>query len=340
VLILVTGAAGRIGSHLTRLLVDAGHQVRAFAPPGDPRVERIRAPAVEIVPARLEDDAALTAAVAGVDAIYHLGGALTSRGNSDQEFFDLNVRTTFTLLMAARAAGPRVQRFVYASSDAVYLPGMRAGPCYLPIDESHPRLAGTVYGGSKVAAEDLCLSFWRGFGVPVTILRFGATADADELTTPDSVFARWLYLRAAIAQLESNPSRDADVLASIEVLRGLDDADDHLVIFADREGRPEVRQWGDARDVAQGCARVLEVPRAVGETFNLGGVAPFGADALARHLADHTGMSCVTARLPVARAAWYLSSAKARGILGYAPRHTVFDMVDDAQKSASLAGSR
>jgi UDP-glucose 4-epimerase len=329
--ILVTGAAGRIGAHLTRLLVDSGHQVRAFVLPGDPRAERISGPGVEVRAGRLEDDAALAAAVDGVEAVYHLGGALTSRGNSDHEFFDLNVRTTFTLLMAARAAGRRMQRFIYASSDAVYLPGPGGGPSYLPIDEAHPRLAASVYGASKVAAEDLCFSFWCGFGVPITVLRFGATADADELTDPRSVFARWLFLKEAIAHLERKPSPEADVVESIQILRGLDrsDSEEHPVIFADLQGKPEIRQWGDARDVAHGCARVLDVTGAVGEAFNLGGVAPFGADQLGRHLAQRLGLTTVTARLPIARGAWYISSAKARGILGYDPQKTVFAMVDD-----------
>src|SRR5690242_6874211 len=99
-LVLVTGAAGRIGAHLTHLLVQAGHEVRAFVLPGDPRAELIRGQRVELVHGRLEDEAALSAATGDVEAIYHLGGALTSRGNSDQEFFDLNLRTTFVLLMA------------------------------------------------------------------------------------------------------------------------------------------------------------------------------------------------------------------------------------------------
>ena len=232
-----------------------------------------------------------------MDAIYHLGGALTSRGNSDHEFFDLNVRTTFTLLMAARNAGARLQRFVYASSDAVYLPGMGRAPQVMPVDETHPRLAGSVYAGSKAAAEDLCLSFWRTFGVPATILRFGATTDAEELVSRHSVFARWLFLHEAIAHLK----RSGGPTAALEVLRGLDDDEDRLVVMADLEGRPEVRQWGDARDVASGCARVLDVPAAVGETFNLGGVAPFGSDALIEHLSKRLGLACVTARLPTAR---------------------------------------
>jgi nucleoside-diphosphate-sugar epimerase len=82
------------------------------------------------------------------------------------------------------------------------------------------------------------------------------------------------------------------------------------------------------RDVARGCVRVLEVPAAIGEAFNLGGTAPFAE--LGFHLAERLRMTCVTARLPIARVPWYISSAKARGILGYTPRHTVFSMVDEA----------
>jgi UDP-glucose 4-epimerase len=232
--------------------------------------------------------------------------------------------------MAARAAGHKLQRFVYASSDAVYMPALGAGVSYLPIDESHPRLAASVYGASKLAAEDLCFSFWRASGLPVTVLRFGATADADELTTPNSVFARWLFVREAAAHLARSGSQDVDVARSVEILRRLDDGQDHALVFADAEGRPEIRQWADARDVADGCVRVLEVPAAIGDAFNLGGAAPFAADELGIHLAERLGMTCVTARLPIARLPWYISSAKARGILGYAPRHTVFSMVDEA----------
>jgi len=307
--------------------------------PGDKRAHNIAGPAVELVFGRLEDASALSAAVRDVEAVYHLGGALTSRGNTDQEFFDLNVRSTFTLLMAARE-NTRLRHFVYASSDAVYLPSVGAGACYLPVDEQHPRLAGTVYGASKIAAEDLCFSFWRGFGVPITILRFGATADADELIDPTSVFARWLYLRAAIAHLHSMSDSSAKLASAIQVLRDLDDGADHVVVFANPAGDPEIRQWGDARDVAQGCARVLEVPGAIGEVFNLGGVAPFSADELARYLSDHVGLSCVTALLPTARAAWFVSSAKARGVLGYTPHWTVFGMVDSAVESASVRTAR
>jgi UDP-glucose 4-epimerase len=336
VLVLITGAAGRIGSHLTRALVRRDHQVRAFVLPGDPRAAGIAGPNVEIVPGRLQDADSVTAVARGVDAVYHLGGALTSRGNSDEEFFEFNLRGTFNLLMAVRAHAPRIQRFVYASSDAVYWRGQTASACYLPVDESHPRLAGTVYGASKIGAEELCLTFWRGHGIPVTILRFGATADASELIDPDGVFGPWLFLRPAIRSLSLVKDPSVDQIESLQILRGLDERTEHLVIQADRDGRPNVRQLGDARDVADGCARVLDVAAAVGEAFNLGGVAPYAADELVKHVAGRLKRPYHWARLPIARSPWYVSSAKARGILGYEPRRTVFDMVDEAIASSRI----
>src|SRR5438067_1813157 len=119
-LVLVTGATGRIGAHLTRALAREGHAVRALALPGDPRAPLISGPNVELVYGQLADTATLAEAARAVDAVYHLAGALTSRGNTDDEFFEFNLRGTYNLLMAVRAHAPRIRRFAYASSDAVY----------------------------------------------------------------------------------------------------------------------------------------------------------------------------------------------------------------------------
>ena len=83
--VLVTGAAGRMGAHLTRLLTDKGHEVRAYVLPDDPNNQAIEGPGVEIVQGRLEDADAVADAVEGTDAIVALGGALTSRLASDQQ---------------------------------------------------------------------------------------------------------------------------------------------------------------------------------------------------------------------------------------------------------------
>jgi nucleoside-diphosphate-sugar epimerase len=326
--ILITGAAGRIGAHLTRAALREGHTVRGLVVPGDTRAEAIQLPGVELIAGDLRDRDALRQAATGVDAIVHLAGALTSRGNTDREFIDLNLNATFDLLVAARDVAPELQRFVYASSDAVYSDG---GPApRLPLDETCPVRPASVYGASKAGAEQLCLSFWRAEGFPATILRFGATCDAEELIDPRSVFARWLFLRQARAFLATQSSRSAAQDETLAVLDALDDGSDALIALADLEGNPEIRQWGDARDVAEGCLLTLENERADGETFDLGGAAPFSTLELATYIGERTGRSVALAPVPAARPPWYLSSQKAGNMLGYSPAHSVFAMVDEA----------
>jgi len=329
-LILVTGATGRIGARLTQALVREGHTVRAFAAPDHPRAHLIAGPNVEFAPGRLENVESVYAAAKRVDAVYHLAAGLSSRGASEEQIFDLGLRGTFNILRAVRDVAPNCRRFAYASSDAVHWSDLDTPACYLPIDESHPRLAGSVYGAVKIGCEEFCLQFMRSYGIPVTILRFGATTEPPELIDPASRFAQWIFLRSAIRQFEHIHEPGPAQVESLNILRGLDDGAEGLLIAYEMDGTPEVRQWGDARDVAGGCALALENPSAVGETFLLGGVAPFRADELITYIASGLALPYVTARLPTTRRPWYISSAKAKGILGYRPRYTVFDMVDEA----------
>jgi UDP-glucose 4-epimerase len=330
-LVLVTGATGRIGVHLTRELRAAGHTVRAFTLPGDPRASLIAGEGVEFVEGRLQDPASLKAAATGVEAVYHLAGALTSRGNTDQEFFDFNLKGTYDLLCAVRDHAPGVRRFAYASSDAVYMAAPERPCLYTPIDEDHPRQPASIYGATKAAAEELCHTFMRAYGIPVTILRFSATADAEELTTPGSVFSRWIFTAEAIAFLANQANPTPEQTESLDILRSLHDGTpDQLFIHTDLYGNSEVRHWGDARDVAAGCLLALENRLADGETFNLAGPAPFATIELIAHLAQRTGYPVVTAPLPMYRAPWKLSNARARSLIGYEPRYDVFAMIDQA----------
>ena len=337
-LVLVTGATGRIGSCLTRALIREGHSVRALLLPDDSRAPGISGPHVETVRGRLEDTEAVGLAVRGVDVVYHLAAALTSRGHTDEQFFEVNLRGTFNLLTAVRRYVPRLQHFVYASSDAVYLSGPRAEAHYLPIDEAHPRQAGTVYGASKIGAEELCLAFWRSYGIPVTILRFGATAAAEELIDPKSVFARWLFLREAIRYLNSIPRPSSEQVEAVDILKGLDNGTEQLIAIADQAGKPEIRQWADARDIADGCAHVLGLEAAVGEAFILCGAAPFSTAELAKHMAAALALPYVTACVPTARSPWYLTCAKAGRVLGYEPQYSVYDMVREALAATNIRG--
>ncbi len=122
----------------------------------------------------------------------------------------------------------------------------------------------------------------------------------------------------------------ADQLEALGILRALDDGTEKLLVQEDLDGRPTIHQRTDARDVGEGIVPVLERPEAVGEAFNIGGPAPFSAEEFVTYVAERTGLPVVRARLPTARAPWYVSSAKARGLLGYEPKRTIFDMVDEA----------
>lgn len=335
--VLVTGATGRIGRHLVRALMAAGHEVRALVMPNDRRAACL-SPRVEAVCGRVEALDSLCPAIDGVDAVFHLAGALTSRGRPEEEFVRVNVEGTYHLLKAIRDRAPLPAHFVYASSDAVYFEGPDADARYLPVDEDHPRLSGTVYGASKIGAEELCLSFSRGFGIPVTILRFGATADAAELIDPKSVFARWLFLNAAIEHARTSAAENGARSKTLAALAALHSGREQLVVLADRRGNAEVRQWADARDIAAGCIRVLGTTAAVGQVFNLGGRGPHSAGEFVKFLAARLELPHVTACIPTARRPWYITSDKAKRLLGYEARYTVYDMVDDAirMREASL----
>ena len=327
--VLVTGATGRIGRRLVRGLTAAGHEVRALVMPDDPRAACL-SPRVEAVCGRVEELDSLRPAVDGVDAVFHLAGALTSRGCADEAFIRVNVQGTFHLLKAVRERAPALAHFVYASSDAVYFERPDADARYLPVDEDHPRLSGSIYGASKIGAEELCLSFSRGLGIPVTIFRFGATADAAELIDPMSVFARWLFLSAAIdharASVAANGAR-SETLAALEALHS---GREQLVVLADCRGNAEVRQWADARDVASGCIRALGTTAATGQVFNPGGREPHSAEEFVKFLAARLDLPHVTACVPTARRPWYITSDKATRLLGYEARYSVYDMVEDA----------
>ena len=327
--VLATGATGRIGQHLVRALTDAGHAVRALVVPHDNRAADLPS-GVDVVFGRLEEPASLGAAVDGVDAVFHLAGALTSRGCREEEFVRVNVQGTFHLLKAVRDRVPELAHFVYASSDAVYLEKPDEDARYLPVDEDYPLLAGSVYGASKIGGEELCLSFSRGFGIPVTVLRFGATADARELVNPNSVFARWLFLRAAIDHVRAIFAANGAQLETQSTLETLCNGGEQLVVYADRDGNPEVRQWADARDIAAGCMCVLGSAAAVGEVFNMGGREPHCAEAFVDFLAARLELPHIKACIPTARRPWYITSGKAERLLGYEARYTVYDMVDDA----------
>jgi UDP-glucose 4-epimerase len=170
---LVTGADGFIGSHLVERLVAEGARVRAFCIYNsqgswgwlDHATPAVR-DALEVRLGDIRDARFVEAACEGVEVIFHLAAliAIPYSYTAPESFVDTNVRGTLNVLEGARRA--KVARLVNTSTSEVY-----GTPSELPIRETHPLNAQSPYAATKVAADQLALSYQRSFGTPVAVLR-------------------------------------------------------------------------------------------------------------------------------------------------------------------------
>ena len=169
----MTGAGGFIGSHLTEALVQAGASVRAFVrytsrgdhgwlESSEPEIVR----EVEILRGDLANPEAVAGAVGGRDTILHLGALIPIPYSyrHPREFVTANVEGTFNVLEAARRH--EIARIVHTSTSEVYGTAQT-----VPIDEEHRLHPQSPYAATKVAADQLALSYQRSFGTPVVIAR-------------------------------------------------------------------------------------------------------------------------------------------------------------------------
>lgn len=171
--VLITGADGFIGSHLTETLVRQGYDVRAFVlynsfnswgwldnSPKDIRDN------LDVFAGDIRDPHGVRVAMEGCDTVLHLAAliAIPYSYHSPDTYIDTNVKGTLNILQAARALG--VGRLVHTSTSEVY--GTARA---VPITEEHPVLGQSPYSASKIAADQLAYSFFSSFDVPVVIAR-------------------------------------------------------------------------------------------------------------------------------------------------------------------------
>lgn len=169
--ILITGADGFIGSHLTEMLLAEGHEVRALSCYNSFNywgwLEDIPANQnLEIVTGDIRDPHLCKDIVKGVDVIFHLAAliAIPYSYIAPDSYVDTNIRGTLNICQAAKENGNI--RMIHTSTSEVYGTAQ-----YVPIDEKHPKQPQSPYSASKIGADAIALSFYNAFELPVTIAR-------------------------------------------------------------------------------------------------------------------------------------------------------------------------
>lgn len=171
--VLVTGSEGFIGSHLTEMLLDMGYDVRAFVLYNSfgqwgwlDTLPKEKRDALDVVMGDVRDPVFVRKAMEGVECVFHLAAliAIPYSYYAPDAYVDTNIKGTLNVLNAAREL--RTKRVLITSTSEVYGTAQ-----YVPIDERHPLQGQSPYSATKIGADRLAESYFRSFGLPVTIVR-------------------------------------------------------------------------------------------------------------------------------------------------------------------------
>jgi len=169
--VLVTGAGGFIGSHLSERLVELGARTRAFVHYNALGSwgwldESSRRKEIEVMAGDICDRDSVRRAMNGVDVVFHLAAliAIPYSYEAPESYVRTNVLGTLNVLQAAREVG--VERIIHTSTSEVY-----GTATYVPIDEKHPLRGQSPYSASKIGADKMAEAFHLSFGLPVVTVR-------------------------------------------------------------------------------------------------------------------------------------------------------------------------
>lgn len=237
--VLVTGAGGFIGSHLTEQLVARGANVRAFvrynSRADSALLRQLSAETlseVEIIAGDLRDSHAIYRAVEGTDLVFHLGALISIpySYHHPREVVETNVTGTLNVLMACLDL--EIPRMIHTSTSEVYGTALR-----VPIDEEHPLQGQSPYSASKIGADKLAESFYCAYELPVVTVR------------PFNTFGPRQSARAVIPTIITQAlTKDVIRLGSLETKR------DFTFVL----------------DTVNGFIKAAEADHVEGQTYNLG----------------------------------------------------------------------
>lgn len=171
--VLITGADGFIGSHLTEELVKQNYRVKAFTLYNSfntwgwlDTLSKEILNEIEIFQGDVRDPNGVREAMIGVEEVYHLAAliAIPFSYHSPDTYVDTNIKGTLNVLQAAKNLG--TGRILITSTSEVYGTAQ-----YVPIDEKHPFQGQSPYSATKIGADRLAESFYKSFNIPITIVR-------------------------------------------------------------------------------------------------------------------------------------------------------------------------
>lgn len=169
--VLVTGAAGFIGSHLTELLIEKGFEVKAFIHYNSRNYwgwleESKYKENIEVVTGDIRDYDSVYNAMSDCKEVYHLAALIGIPYSyiSPQAYIKTNIDGTYNVLQAGKLLG--VDKIIITSTSETY-----GSAQYVPIDERHPIVGQSPYSATKIAADQMALSFYYSFNMPIKVVR-------------------------------------------------------------------------------------------------------------------------------------------------------------------------
>jgi NAD dependent epimerase/dehydratase len=229
--ILITGADGFIGSHLTQTLFDQGHDIRALSQYNSFNLwgwlDYIDCKNdIEILSGDIRDSFFCQQICKDIDIVYNLAAliAIPYSYVSPQSYIDTNINGSFNLAMACR--DQKVKRLIHTSTSEVYGTAQ-----YVPIDEKHPLQPQSPYSASKISADAMVMSFKHTYDLPVIIARpfntYGPRQSARAIIP--SIISQLSSEKNAVSLGDLSPTRDLNyVLDTCEALRLLSECDEAI----------------------------------------------------------------------------------------------------------------
>jgi NAD dependent epimerase/dehydratase len=259
--VLVTGADGFIGSHLTEALVRQGFKVRAFVYYNsfnswgwlDHCGEDIRGH-FEVFAGDIRDPHGVKSAMTGCEAVLHLAAliGIPFSYHSPSTYVETNINGTLNILQAARDLD--VSRIIHTSTSEVYGTAQ-----FVPINEKHPLQGQSPYSASKIAADQLAFSFYSSFNLPVITLR------------PFNTYGPRQSARAVIPTIITQIANKASTIKL--------------------GATNPTRDFSFVEDTVSGFISALKSENGVGQTINLGSNFEVSIEDTAQLIADLMGAS-------------------------------------------------